>query len=86
MSAKANHKELLNEFKNADSQQFNELVEDFNNVYKLLSYIEQLENNRDKAIEQCNDWIKFYKKLNSDERLILRLEEISRTLKGDSDE
>ena len=46
---------------------------------------EQLENNRDKAVEQCNDWIKIYKKINSDERLILRLEEISRTLKGDSD-
>ena len=44
---------------------------------------ERLENNRDKAIEQCNDWIKIYKKLNSDERLILRLEEISRILKGD---
>lgn len=42
--------ELLNKFKNADSQQFNELVEDFDNVYKLLLYIEQLENNRDKAI------------------------------------
>ena len=35
--------ELLNKFKNADSQQFNELVEDFDNVYKLLLYIEQLE-------------------------------------------
>ena len=51
-------KELLNKFKIADSQQFNELVEDFNNVYKLLSYIEQLENNRDKAIEVINTQLK----------------------------
>jgi hypothetical protein len=39
--------ELLNKFKNADSQQLNELVEDFNNVYKLLSYIEQLQKKVD---------------------------------------
>lgn len=63
---------------------------DYDEIYKRYDSLKeknkQLENNRDKAIEQCNDWIKFYKKLNSDERLILRLEEISRTLKGDSDE
>ena len=56
--------ELLNKFKNADSQQFNELVEDFNNVYKLLSYIEQLEKenkilrenaeHNDKVVDKVN--------------------------------
>ena len=43
--------ELLNKFKNADSQQFNELVEDFDNVYKLLLYIEQLEKRNKQLYE-----------------------------------
>lgn len=45
--------ELLNKFKIADSQQFNELVEDFNNVYKLLSYIEQLEEENKYLKQLC---------------------------------
>ena len=42
----------------------------------LLSYIEQLENNRDKAIEYCNNNIEFTP----------RLIDVIDILKGDSDE
>ena len=44
--------ELLKKFNNADTQQFNELVEDFDNVYKLLSYIEQLEKDKKELKER----------------------------------
>lgn len=51
----------------------------------ILSYIEQLENNRDKAIERCEFWLDFYRNVNNDERIILRLNDILSKLKGDSD-
>ena len=54
--------ELLNKFKNADSQQFNELVEDFDNVYKLLSYIEQLENLCNKYEQEHKTTFEIWKK------------------------
>ena len=101
--------ELLNKFKSADSQQFNELVEDFDNVYKLLLYIEQLEkelkeeqeenykqsewlvkkqkkieqleNNRDKAIEYVEHH-KFNKFGDID---CNEAEDIINILKGDSE-
>ena len=47
---------------------------------------EQLEKNRDKAIERCEFWLDFYRNVNNDERIILRLNDILSKLKGDSDE
>ncbi len=44
---------------------------------------ENLENNRDKAIERCEFWLDFYRNVNNDERIILRLNDILNKLKGD---
>ena len=46
----------------------------------------QLENNRDKAIERCEFWLDFYRNVNNDNIIILRLNDILSKLKGDSDE
>ncbi|MEE3344661.1 MAG: hypothetical protein VZS44_11245 [Bacilli bacterium] len=69
--------ELLNKFKNADSQQFNELVEDFNNVYKLLSYIEQLEADYKEANDSITWWTNRYNALNKEYKLLKDRNEIN---------
>ena len=57
----------------------------YNEVDLLLNYIEQLENNRDKAIERCEFWLDFYRNVNNDKRIILRLNDILSKLKGGSE-
>lgn len=83
--------ELLNELKrNADKHFENPLK--YTKEYKdyvLSSYIEQLENNRDKAIEYMQDFIFEPLLVQEDRKLIMfneNLRNFEKILKGDSDE
>lgn len=56
-----------------------------NIIHDLKKENQQLKKNRDKAIERCEFWLDFYRNVNNDERIILRLNDILSKLKGDYD-
>ena len=73
-------KQLIIDEKFGIAKDFHKTTLNYKEVKLLLSYIEQLENNRDKAIEYIKENEKEYGSLMDNEKIILSI------LKGDSDE
>ena len=82
--------ELGTKLTGEDKETYAWLIYGYNQCAKLLNETEQQCKKQkeviDKAINNSQYWIDYYTRLNSDERIVLRLQENIDILKGESNE